>query len=154
MPAREWRSLGVNQAVGIESNDVRSLGLGRTETVGDSNQLTKGSGHMTTTAEERQLNELPESMRIAQGAVKTQEVQEIMKQLAKYNLGVCMPHMHVREGEFAELPADIISLEQKSAFIPTSDADPVNTLPVAWRWQNNAVIIAGSCHIIRKRCGK
>lgn len=109
---------------------------------------------MTATIEEQQLNELPESMRIAQKAIKTREVQDIMKQFSRYNLGVCMPHMHVREGEFTELPADTISLEQKSAFIPASEADPINTLPVAWRWMKDTVITAGSCHILRKRCGK
>jgi hypothetical protein len=108
---------------------------------------------MKATIEEQQLDELPESMRIAQKAIKTKEVQGIIKQLARYNLGVCMPHMHVRDGDFSELPPAMISLERKADFIRAKDADPVNTLPVAWRWKNGAVVAAGSCHILRKRCG-
>jgi hypothetical protein len=108
---------------------------------------------MAMTTKELQLAELPESMRIAQRAIETKEVRSIMEQLARYNLGVCMPHMHIREGEFSELPPDMISLEQQSDFIPATQADPVTTLPVAWRWEKGVVIIAGSCHILRKRCG-
>lgn len=108
---------------------------------------------MSATIEEQQLHELPESMRIAQRAIQTKELRALIEQLARYNLGVCMPHMHVQEGAFSELPPDMISLEQQSAFIPAMEADPENTLPVAWRWENGTVIVAGSCHILRKRCG-
>src|SRR3712207_3069076 len=89
--------------------------------------------------DELQFAELPESMRIAQRAVRTPEVQEMIRKLADHNLGVCMPHMHPEGGGFAELPADRISLERKSSFIHASEADPVNTLPVAWHWKDGQV---------------
>lgn len=108
----------------------------------------------TLTIEEQHMNELPESMQIAQKAIRTKEVQDIIKKLADYNLGVTMPHMHHVEGEFSELPTGMISLEQKSDFILEKDADPVNTLPVSWRWKDGKVVTAGSCHILRIRCGK
>lgn len=102
--------------------------------------------------EELQFAELPDSMRTAQRAVQTDEVQEIIERLAKYNLGVCMPHMHPAGGGFAELPGDVISLEQKSSFIPLAEADPVNTLAVAWHWKDGAVTTAASCHVLQRKC--
>ena len=101
---------------------------------------------------ELQLAELPETMRVAQRAVQTPEVQGMIRQLAEYNLGVCMPHMHPEAGEFVDLPADMVSLEQKSSFIPKSDVDPVNTLPVSWHWKGGEVTVAGSCHILQRKC--
>ena len=100
-----------------------------------------------------QMAELPQSMRIAQQAIQTQEIKDIIKRLAEFNLGICMPHMHLQEGEFSELPSDMLSLEVKSDFIFIKDTDKENTLPVAWRWHNGQVITAGSCHIRHTRCG-
>jgi len=102
--------------------------------------------------ESLQFAELPESMRAAQRAVRTPEVREMIERLAEHNLGVCMPHMHPEAGEFAELPGDTVSLEQKSSFVPVADLDPVNTLPVAWHWKDGAVAVAGSCHILQRKC--
>jgi len=102
---------------------------------------------------DERLDVLPGSMQKAQRAVANPEVQDIIKKLAEYNLGVCMPHMHITEGKFVKLPTGTISLEKESEFIPESEADSSNTLPVAWRWKDGSVIVAGSCHVIRKRCG-
>lgn len=95
--------------------------------------------------------ELPPSMLEAQRAIETPEVQRIIKELAKYNLAVCMPHMHVT-GDFQELPPDIVQVEVKSEFLPVAQVEELGTLPVTWRWHEDRVIVAGSCHIQQKKC--
>jgi hypothetical protein len=100
------------------------------------------------------IQDLPESMQIAINAIETDEVQQIIKTLSEYNLGVTMPHMHRVEGEFSELPVGVIALERQSDFVNESEIDCENTLPVTWRWKNGKVVVAGSCHILRKRCGR
>lgn len=94
--------------------------------------------------------ELPPSMLEAQRAIETPEVQKIIQKLAQYNLGVCMPHMH--KGDFREQPTNIVQVEVKSEFISTDDFTELRTLPVAWRWHDNQVIVSGSCHILTRKC--
>lgn len=42
------------------------------------------------------------------------EVQELMRRLAPYGLGVCLPHMHVTEQELAPLPQGTVQFEADS----------------------------------------
>jgi hypothetical protein len=95
--------------------------------------------------------ELPPSMLKAQEAIHTPEVQQIIKELSKYNLAVTMPHMHVT-GDFQEIPADIVQVEVKSDFLPVAEVEALGTLPVTWRWHEDRVIVAGNCHINQRKC--
>lgn len=95
--------------------------------------------------------ELPPSMLEAQNAIETPEVQEIIEQLAKYNLGVCMPHMHV-SGDFQVQPATIVQVEAKSEFLSAEQVAELGTLPVSWRWHEGQVIVCGSCHVNQRKC--
>jgi hypothetical protein len=96
-------------------------------------------------------DELPASMLEAQRSIATPEVQGLIRELAKHNLGVCMPHMHVT-GDFREQPADIIQVEARSDFLPADEVAALGTLPVAWRWHDDQVIVSGSCHIRQVKC--
>ncbi len=95
--------------------------------------------------------ELPPSMLEAQRAVELPEVQKLIEELAKYNLGVCMPHMHV-SGDFQEQPATIVQVEAKSEFLPAEEWAVLGTLPVSWRWHEGQVIVCGSCHVNQRKC--
>ncbi|MFE2117256.1 hypothetical protein ACFXAY_28175 [Streptomyces microflavus] len=95
--------------------------------------------------------ELPPSMLDAQRAIQTPEVQNMIKELAKYNLAVSMPHMHT-SGDFQEQPSDIVQVEVKSDFLPAEQVEALGTLPVSWRWHEDRVIVSGSCHVNQRKC--
>ncbi|PZP51931.1 MAG: hypothetical protein DI598_01975 [Pseudopedobacter saltans] len=104
---------------------------------------------------------LPLPLREAQEAIELPEVQEIMKQLAKYNLGVCMPHFHNEEnGDFMELQNGIIQMERdlQVRFMTQAEAKQINSVPVAWRWQDDGVtasaICVAECEIVTTPGGK
>lgn len=102
---------------------------------------------MKTQIDDKTLNNLPESLQIAQKAIETGEVQEIIKQLAKYNLGVCMPHMHTENKGFVDLPKDMIQVERKlvTSFVHSSEVDDQTMIPVVWRYIDGVVVSASSC---------
>lgn len=95
--------------------------------------------------------ELPPSMLEAQQAIATPEVQRMIEELGTYNLGVCMPHMHVT-GDFREQPPDIVQVEGRSDFLPAEEVVELGTLPVSWRWHEGQVIVSGSCHVRQTKC--
>jgi hypothetical protein len=99
--------------------------------------------------DEGTLNNLPESLQLAQKAIDTEEVQEIIKQLAKYNLGVCMPHMHTNNNGFVELPKDMIQVERQlvTSFVHSSEVDDKTMIPVVWRYIDGVVVSASSCRM-------
>lgn len=102
------------------------------------------------TLEQELLDRLPESMQRAQAAIETDEVREMVKRLADFNLGVCMPHMHPAPGEFVDLPPEMVAVERKTEFVSHAEAE--GTLPVAWRWNDGVVTVARNCHINMRPC--
>ncbi len=98
---------------------------------------------MNSKIDEGTLNNLPESLQLAQKAIDTEEVQEIIKQLAKYNLGVCRPHMHTNNNGFVELPKDMIQVERQlvTSFVHSSEVDDKTMIPVVWRYIDGVVVI-------------
>ena len=46
-------------------------------------------------------------------AVETEEVQEIIKMLAKYGLAVALPHSHGDNGNFLPIPDDYVVFESR-----------------------------------------
>ncbi|PYS57770.1 MAG: hypothetical protein DMF76_21310 [Acidobacteria bacterium] len=91
---------------------------------------------------------LPEELRKAQEAIHLPEVQEMLKQLAAYNLGICMPHMHDEEtGNFKTLPADMIQIESdfQVSFVRKDENRQSRTIPVAWQWVDDGVKAANGC---------
>lgn len=84
------------------------------------------------------LPELPEELAIAQRAINLPEVQEMMRKLSAFNLGVYMPHMHdVKNGAFQVLPAGMTQIEDNLK-ISFQSIDPPGRsyVPVAWVWRN------------------
>jgi hypothetical protein len=87
------------------------------------------------------LASLPPALRTAQGAIALPEVQAMLKKLADYNLGICMPHMHCETtGRFQVLPDDMLQIEDGlEVFFETVDnikarSNPM--VPVAWAWRD------------------
>lgn len=95
---------------------------------------------------------LPTSLLAAQAAVETQEVQEIIKRLADFNLAVFMPHMHVDNGSgeadvIVEMPSHIVQVEENlvNKFVPRVGLDTSGLLPVAWRYADGVIVCSNRC---------
>ena len=81
-------------------------------------------------------------------AINTKEVQDIVKQLAKFNLGVCVPHMHSPSYDFAALPEDVVQVEEdcKVSWVPRGALESsLGAIPVAWRWHDDGIHAAAKC---------
>jgi hypothetical protein len=74
------------------------------------------------------------------------EVQELMRRLAPYGLGVCLPHMHVTEQELTPLPPGTVQFEAdlRVSFVDEHDPEVQAALPVAWVW-DDGVRVVGRC---------
>ena len=75
----------------------------------------------------------------AQRAIELPEVQELVKRLAAYGLGVFMPHMHDEAGNMLPLPAGMVQVEDELtvSFKPVDqvvETPNVRYLPVGWTW--------------------
>lgn len=90
---------------------------------------------------------MSEILRVAQEAINNKEVQEAAQTLAKYNLGIFVPHLHDEQtGEILPLPAAVISCERdlKITFLPSADVD-TGMESVAWRWNGREIEVCASC---------
>ena len=97
--------------------------------------------------------DLPQALRTAQEAMHLPEVQEILEKLAKYKLGIFMPHMHdERTGEFQLLANDVMQVESglQVSFKPTQEIANQSDqfLPVAWFWRGGATSISAACEMV------
>ena len=67
------------------------------------------------------------------------EVQDLIRKLSLYGLGVCVPHMH-REGsnEMLPLPRNMVQTETHLhiSFCERDKVDP-RQVPVAWQWDDD-----------------
>ena len=84
----------------------------------------------------------------AREAINLPEVRKMMQRLSKHNLGVCIPHMHSRDMDFAALPVDTVQVEEncRVRFVDRSELDAIpHSIPVAWRWFDNGVIADAQC---------
>jgi hypothetical protein len=91
---------------------------------------------------------LTKMQQIAQNAVLNEpEVAEMAKRLAKYGLGIFMPHMHTAEEDFADLPEDKVQLETSGSvrFMSRGELKNVVSVPVGWRWQSDGMGATASC---------
>ena len=98
---------------------------------------------------------LPQTLRAAQEAIHLPDVQEMMRRLSKYGLGIFMPHMHDQEtGEFQPLPDEVIQVESglEVSFRPTEEI-AIRTdhfLPVGWVWRAGASALSAACEMVRE----
>ncbi|MDB5393510.1 MAG: hypothetical protein JWM91_1016 [Rhodospirillales bacterium] len=94
---------------------------------------------MTIESQPSELPELPEQLAIAQRAINLPEVQEIMRKLSAYHLGVYMPHMHdEKTGAFRLLPEGMTQVEDnlRISFQSVDRLGRSNFVPVAWVWRD------------------
>ena len=96
---------------------------------------------------------LPQALRTAQDAIQLPEVQEMLRRLSAYRLGIFMPHMHDQQtGEFQLLPDEVTQVESGLvvSFLPTEEI--VNQtdrfLPVGWFWRAGASTPAAVCEMV------
>ena len=93
------------------------------------------------------VDQLPEELRKAQAAIQLPEVQDMLRELAQYNLGIFMPHMHTETASFEVLPDDMVQVESdlRVSFVPYNDQGPEQAVQVAWRWIDDGVINGAVC---------
>ena len=96
---------------------------------------------------------LPQALRTAQEAIHLPEVQEMLRRLSEYKLGIFMPHMHDEQtGEFQPLPDEVTQVESglEVSFQPAeeiaSQAD--RFLPVGWFWRAGAPTPSAVCEMV------
>ena len=96
---------------------------------------------------------LPPRMRAAQAAIHFPEVQDMLRRLSEYDLGICMLHMHDElTGDIAPLPTGLMQVESglKVSFEPAGDlmmrAEPF--IPVGWTWHNGEPVPVAACEMV------
>lgn len=95
---------------------------------------------------------LPQGLRTAQAAIHLPEVQEMLRRLSKYKLGIFMPHMHDEQtGEFQLLPDEVMQVESglDVSFKPTEEiaSQTIDFLPVGWFWRAGALTPVAVCEM-------
>ncbi len=96
---------------------------------------------------------LPQALRTAQEAIHLPEVQEMLRKLSEYRLGIFMPHMHDEQtGEFRPLPDEVIQVESglEVSFQPAEEiANQTDRfLPVGWFWRAGASTAMAVCEMV------
>ena len=96
---------------------------------------------------------LPQALRTAQEAIHLPEIQDMLRRLSEYKLGIFMPHMHdEKTGEFQPLPDEVTQVESglEVSFQPAeeiaSQAD--RFLPVGWFWRAGAPAPSAVCEMV------
>ncbi|MEO8338354.1 MAG: hypothetical protein ABI604_01395 [Nitrospirota bacterium] len=113
------------------------------------------------TANGSQANDysLPEALRSAQEAIQLPEVQEMLRRLSEYKLGIFMPHMHNEHtGEFQLLPDEVTQVESglEVSFRPMAEiaSQTDRFLPVGWGWRAGASTPLAACEMVsQERAG-
>ena len=77
----------------------------------------------------------------------------MLRRLAQYDLGVCMPHIHDElTGDFAPLPPGFMQVESglKVSFESSGDvATRAETfVPVGWAWRDGASVPVAACVMV------
>jgi hypothetical protein len=97
----------------------------------------------------------PDALGTAQEAIHLPEVQEMLRRLSEYHLGIFMPHMHDEQtGEFQSLPDDLVQVESGAevSFQPTEEIanQRARYLSVGWRWCAGASAAAAVCEMVQE----
>ena len=98
------------------------------------------------------LPKVPEQLAIAQHAIQLPEVQEMIRKLSSYNLGVYMPHMHDKKtGAFQLLPEGMTQVEDNlRVSFQSVDLPESSYAPVAWIWRDGptpGAVCKAVCHL-------
>ena len=96
---------------------------------------------------------LPRALKTAQEAIHFPEVQEMLRKLSEYKLGIFMPHTHDEHtGEFQPLPDELMQVESglEVSFVPKVEIanQPDRFLPVGWFWREGASTTVAACEMV------
>ena len=96
---------------------------------------------------------LPHALRTAQQSIHLPEVQEMLRRLSEYKLGIFMPHRHNEQtGEFQPLPNEVVQVESglEVSFQPMQEiANQTDRyLPVGWLWRAGASTPVAVCEMV------
>ena len=102
---------------------------------------------------QRRDSGLPQALRTAQEAIHLPEVQEMLRRLSEYKLGVFMPHMHDEHtGEFQALPDEVMQVESglKVSFQRMEELanQTDHFLPVGWVWRAGESTPSAVCEMV------
>lgn len=89
------------------------------------------------------------SMRELEALSTDPEVLSMMRRLADYGLGVCVPHAHSEDDGMEDLPPGVVQYEedQQVSFISEDEPRATNAVPVAWMWEKGRVRVVGRCKV-------
>ena len=109
---------------------------------------------MTANVSQISARGLPQALKTAQAAIHLPEVQEMLRRLSEYKLGIFMPHMHDEQtGEFELLPDEVMQVEAalEVSFRPTEEIanQTERFLPVGWLWRAGASAPSAVCEMVR-----
>jgi hypothetical protein len=111
-----------------------------------------------TNTSQGSMRGLPKPLQIAQEAITLPEVQEMLRRLSEYHLGICMPHMHdEKSGDFRLLPDDVTQLDSGlqvsfgSAQTLENQTEPF--LPTSWFWRGSAPTAVAVCEMVGEISG-
>ncbi|KRB96717.1 hypothetical protein ASE11_14915 [Hydrogenophaga sp. Root209] len=95
---------------------------------------------------------LPPALKTAQAAMQLPEVQDMLRRLSEFRLGIFMPHQHDDgTGEFQPLPDDVMQVESgRTVSFERQDEiaqRAASFLPVAWLWRAGAPNVAAVCEM-------
>ena len=98
--------------------------------------------------------DLPHALKLAQDAMNFPEVQEMLRTLSAYGLGVFMPHRHDEQtGEFQPLPDQLVQVESglEVSFRPVEQiaGQTDSFLPVGWIWRAGSATPSAVCEMVR-----
>ena len=102
---------------------------------------------------------LPQSLRTAQEAIHFPEVQEMLRRLSEYKLGIFMPHIHDEQtGAFQPLPDQVIqvesALEVSFQLAEEIASQTERFLPVGWFWRAGASTPSAVCEMVSEQSGE
>lgn len=98
-------------------------------------------------------NGLPRDLNIAQAAIQLPEVQEMLRRLSEYKLGIFMPHTHSEQtGEFEVLPDGLVQVESglEVSFQASGEVEREKALfmPVGWLWRGGKLSTSAACEMV------
>lgn len=102
---------------------------------------------------------LPQSLRTAQEAIHFPEVQEMLRRLSEYKLGIFMPHIHDEQtGAFQPLPDQVMqvesALEVSFQLAEEIASQTERFLPVGWFWRAGASTPSAVCEMVSEQSGE
>ena len=96
---------------------------------------------------------LPPALKVAQDAIHFPQVQEMLRKLSGYGLGIFMPHSHDEQtGAFQPLPDQFVQVESglEVSFQATEEiaGQQGRFLPVGWFWRSGSSTASAVCEMV------